>query len=72
MTNEPVQAHRRSRAEMFELKARMRELEALGVPRATIALRLRTTTAQVTRYLGAKRDWKDRRGHRPPHHAKLP
>lgn len=52
---------RRSRSMMRYLRAQMKALEAQGWSRKRIALELSLTTAQVTRGLGARRCWKDRR-----------
>jgi len=61
MTNEPGILRRRSRAAMRELLQRMRELEAQGLDRKTIAQRLGATPAQVTNGLGPKKAWRNRR-----------
>lgn len=52
---------RRSRAEMRQLRERMKGMEASGLSRKRIALELNVTPAQVTRCLGAVRIWKQRR-----------
>lgn len=59
--SETGRLHRRSRASMRSLHAEMRALESSGHTRKHIALALNATPAQVTRGLGPRRRWRDRR-----------
>lgn len=54
-------AGRRSRAAMRALKEEMRRLEGEGKSRAEISESLNCTKSQVTRGLGAVRQWRGKR-----------
>lgn len=58
---EVLKQRRRSQAAMRHLLAEMRRLESSGLPRAAIADALQCTRAQVTRGLGAKREYLGKR-----------
>lgn len=57
----PGVAIRRSKAGMEKLRQKMKALEAEGKPRKEIALALHCTQAQVTRALGAVRQYRGKR-----------